>query len=77
MKVRVPKYGDNSVAGTIVAYFVEEGSKVKKDEELLEISTDKALFKIESPVAGTIGTIYKVKGSVVQSNDELLDIEEI
>ena len=56
MKVDVlmPKLGESITEGTIVKWWKQPGESVKKDETLLEISTDKVDSEIPSPFEGVI-----------------------
>ena len=56
MKVDVlmPKLGESITEGTIVKWWKQPGESVKKDETLLEISTDKVDSEIPSPFEGVL-----------------------
>ncbi|MBU0570917.1 MAG: hypothetical protein KJ995_04645 [Candidatus Omnitrophica bacterium] len=76
MKVRLPEFGDGSAYGTIIAWCVEEGELVEKGQLLLEVETDKAILKIDTPASGVLRAVYKEEGSVVGPNEELGEIEK-
>ena len=50
----MPQMGESIAEGTIVKWHKKVGDKVKKDETLLEISTDKVDSEIPSPAAGIL-----------------------
>ena len=75
MKIKVPEFGDASVYGTIIAWFVEEGSEVSEGQELLEIETDKAIVNINSPIKGVVRKIFRGDGANVQSGEDLAEID--
>jgi len=52
--VLMPKLGESITEGTIVKWWKQPGDHVKKDETLLEISTDKVDSEIPSPYDGVI-----------------------
>mgnify|MGYP001794945287 FL=1 len=52
--VLMPKLGESITEGTIVKWWKQPGDHVKKDETLLEISTDKVDSEIQSPYEGVI-----------------------
>jgi len=52
--VLMPKLGESITEGTIVKWWKQPGDHVKKDETLLEISTDKVDSEIPSPYEGVI-----------------------
>ncbi len=51
-QVLIPKLGNTVEDVTIVEWLVEDGSRVSKGQEILEIETDKATFTVESPADG-------------------------
>ena len=60
--VLMPKLGESITEGTILEWKKNVGDDIKKDETLLEISTDKVDSEIPSPGSGKIIQIlYKVK----------------
>ena len=52
--VVMPQLGESLTEGTIIKWHKKPGDKVKKDETLLEISTDKVDSEIPSPVSGVV-----------------------
>ena len=52
--VVMPKMGESITEGTILEWKKKVGDSIKKDEALLEISTDKVDSEIPSPASGTI-----------------------
>ncbi len=55
--VVMPQMGESIAEGTIVKWHKKVGDRVKKDETLLEISTDKVDSEIPSPAAGVLAEI--------------------
>ncbi len=54
IEVVMPQMGESIAEGTIVKWHKKIGDPVKKDETLLEISTDKVDSEIPSPAAGVL-----------------------
>ena len=53
--MKLPSMGEDSPEEAIVSYWlVEEGEEVRKGEDLIELTTDKAAFSLPSPVTGTL-----------------------
>ncbi len=50
----VPQLGQTVEQVTIVNWLVEDGAKVKRGQEVLEVETDKAVFPIEANANGII-----------------------
>jgi len=57
VEVVMPQMGESIAEGTIVKWHKKVGDKVKKDETLLEISTDKVDSEIPSPASGVLSEI--------------------
>lgn len=55
--IEMPKMGESVMEGTIIKWYKKVGEKVKKDETIFEISTDKVDTEIPSPVEGTLAEI--------------------
>ncbi len=55
--VIMPKMGESVTQGTILKWHKNVGDKVKKDETLFEISTDKVDTEVPSPVEGVLSEI--------------------
>jgi 2-oxoglutarate dehydrogenase E2 component (dihydrolipoamide succinyltransferase) len=64
--VEMPKLGESITEGNIVKWWKKVGDTVKKDETLLEISTDKVDSEIPSPYEGVITEILAEEGATVQ-----------
>lgn len=55
--IPMPKMGESIMEGTILKWHKKVGDKVKRDEIIFEISTDKVDTEVPSPVDGTIAEI--------------------
>lgn len=65
VKVKVPKLTENTDEVTITAWYRREGEAVAKGDPLVEMTTDKAAFDVESPAAGQVRRILAREKSVV------------
>jgi pyruvate dehydrogenase E2 component (dihydrolipoamide acetyltransferase) len=77
MKVDVimPQMGESIQEGTVVKWLKKPGDKVKRDEPILEISTDKVDAEIPSPAAGVLSEIKINEGKTVEIKTVLGVIE--
>jgi 2-oxoglutarate dehydrogenase E2 component (dihydrolipoamide succinyltransferase) len=57
VEIEMPKMGESVMEGTIIKWYKKVGEKIKKDETIFEISTDKVDTEIPSPVEGTLAEI--------------------
>ena len=65
IEVVMPQMGESIAEGTIVTWHKKLGDQVKKDETLLEISTDKVDSEIPSPAAGVLAEIVVAEQTTV------------
>src|SRR3989338_2233738 len=69
-----PDVGEGIHEGTIVKWFVKEGDKVKADQPLGEIETDKAVVEMPCPKTGIIGKIHAKEGSIIHVGEVMITI---
>ena len=62
----MPKMGESVAEATIIKWTKNEGDKIKIDETVLEIATDKVDSEIPSPFEGTLVKRLFKEGNVVQ-----------
>jgi pyruvate dehydrogenase E2 component (dihydrolipoamide acetyltransferase) len=72
----MPDIGEGVVEGEIVAWMVKEGDKVKLDQPLVQVMTDKATVELPSPRAGTIRKIHFKDGDICPVGKVLVVIDE-
>ncbi|MFN8549479.1 MAG: dihydrolipoamide acetyltransferase family protein [Candidatus Eisenbacteria bacterium] len=77
MKVEMvmPQMGESIAEGTILKWVKKVGDTVKKDENILEISTDKVDSEIPSPAAGRILEFRANEGDTVPVGQVIAIIE--
>jgi len=64
-RITVPQLDVNLVDVTVLGWKHRVGEEVSQGEPLVEVSTDKAAFEIESPASGTLLAVYAAPKSVV------------
>ena len=72
---KLPEVGENIKTGTVTQLYVKVGDQVTKDQELLELETDKASLPVPSPVSGTIKEILIKVGQEVDIGQVVMKIE--
>ena len=66
IEVKVPQLSESVAEATLLAWHKREGEAVKRDENLIDIETDKVVLELPSPVDGVLVSILKgEKGTVV------------
>jgi len=72
---KLPDIGEGVVEGEIVKWHVKPGQKVKEDDPLVEVMTDKATVMIPSPRKGTILETRGDEGGIVKVGAVLLTLD--
>lgn len=72
---RLPDVGEGVVEAELAAWHVKPGDRVKEDQMLVDIMTDKATLEITSPVAGTVISISGNPGEMLAVGSVLAEFE--
>jgi 2-oxoglutarate dehydrogenase E2 component (dihydrolipoamide succinyltransferase) len=73
--VVMPQMGESIAEGTVARWLKTVGDDVKRDEAILEISTDKVDAEIPSPAAGVLAEIKAEEGQTVEVQSVIAVIE--
>jgi pyruvate dehydrogenase E2 component (dihydrolipoamide acetyltransferase) len=76
LEFRFPDVGEGIHEGEIVRWLVKEGDRVRPDQPLVEVETDKAVVEIPAPRAGTILHMAVGAGEKIQVGEVLVVIGE-
>lgn len=66
VEVIMPQMGESIVEGTVSKWLKKVGDEIKRDEPILEISTDKVDAEIPSPADGILAEIKVAEGETVE-----------
>lgn len=75
-KVIMPQMGESVAEGTVAKWLKSVGDKVERDENILEISTDKIDVEVPVPQAGFIRQILVKEGETVEVGTPLAIIAD-
>jgi 2-oxoglutarate dehydrogenase E2 component (dihydrolipoamide succinyltransferase) len=75
MNITLPAMGEGVIEATINKWLVTEGAKVREDDPLVEVATDKVDSEVPAPAAGIVVSIVAKEGSVAKIGDLLAVIE--
>ena len=75
-EVKAPVLPESVADGTIATWHKKVGDAVKRDENLLDLETDKVVLEVPSPVDGVIKEIKFPEGATVTSSQVVAIIEE-
>src|SRR5271165_1657911 len=76
IEVRVPQLPESVADATLVAWHKKPGESVARDENLVDLETDKVVLEVPAPVAGVLKEIRLTDGTTVTSGQLLALIEE-
>jgi 2-oxoglutarate dehydrogenase complex dihydrolipoamide succinyltransferase (E2) component len=71
ISIVVPQLGESVAEGTVAKWLKAVGDKVRKEEPLVEIQTDKINVEIPSPAEGTLSSIVIAEGTTVLVGTEI------
>ena len=75
IEVKVPALSESVSEASLVSWHKKAGEFVKRDENLIDIETDKVVMEIPAPADGVIVKILKADGSAVVSGDVIAMID--
>jgi 2-oxoglutarate dehydrogenase E2 component (dihydrolipoamide succinyltransferase) len=76
IEVRVPQLPESVADATLVSWHKRPGEAVARDENLVDLETDKVVLEVPAPMAGVISEIKFKDGATVTSGQLLALIEE-
>src|SRR5437867_8281392 len=71
VSIVVPQLGESVAEGTVSKWLKAVGDRVRKEEPLVEIQTDKINVEIPSPAEGTLEAILVPEGTTVLVGTEI------
>ncbi len=75
IEVRVPQLSESVSEATLLQWHKKSGQAVKRDENLIDIETDKVVLELPAPDAGVILEIVKQDGDTVVSGEVIARID--
>jgi 2-oxoglutarate dehydrogenase E2 component (dihydrolipoamide succinyltransferase) len=76
MEIRVPALPESVTDATLVAWHKKPGESVARDENLVDLETDKIVLEVPSPASGTLKEIKVEDGATVHAGDLIAVLEE-
>jgi 2-oxoglutarate dehydrogenase E2 component (dihydrolipoamide succinyltransferase) len=75
VEVKVPQLSESVSEATLVAWHKKIGEAVKRDENLIDIETDKVVLELPAPADGVLTKVVKGDGSSVSSGEVIATID--
>src|SRR5712671_5778584 len=76
IEVRVPQLPESVADATLVSWHKKPGDAVARDENLVDLETDKVVLEVPAPAGGILKEIKLSDGTTVTSGQVLAVIEE-
>ncbi len=69
--IKVPDFPESVTDGTIAAWHKKPGERVKRDEPLVDVETDKVMLEVPAPEDGVLDRVLVEENAVVVSGQEI------
>ncbi len=75
LEVKVPQLSESVAEATLLQWHKKVGDAVARDENLIDVETDKVVLELPSPAAGVITEIIKGDGTTVVAGEVIAKID--
>jgi 2-oxoglutarate dehydrogenase E2 component (dihydrolipoamide succinyltransferase) len=75
IEVKVPQLSESVAEATLLSWHKKVGEQVSRDENMIDIETDKVVLELPAPSAGVIVQLIKADGATVVSGEVIAIID--
>ena len=75
IEVKVPQLSESVAEATLLAWHKKQGEAVKRDENLIDIETDKVVLELPAPADGVLVSILKGDKGIVVAGEVIARID--
>src|SRR5713101_7722955 len=75
IEIKVPQLSESVAEATLLAWHKKVGESVKRDENLIDIETDKVVLELPAPADGVLTKIIKGDGGTVKAGEVIATID--
>ena len=75
IEVKVPELSESVAEATLLAWHKKVGEPVKRDENLIDIETDKVVLELPAPADGVLAKIIRADGGTVKAGEVIATID--
>ncbi|MDQ2962681.1 MAG: dihydrolipoamide succinyltransferase, partial [Pseudomonadota bacterium] len=75
IEVKVPVLPESVTEATLVTWHKKAGDAVKRDENLVDVETDKVVLELPAPGSGVVTEIRKPDGATVSAQEVIAVID--
>lgn len=76
IEIKVPQLPESVADATVATWHVKPGDKVSRDQNLVDIETDKVVLEVVAPADGVIGEIIAAEGTTVMAEEVIGQLVE-
>jgi len=73
--VKVPQLSESVAEATLLAWHKKEGEPVKRDENLVDIETDKVVLELPAPADGVLAKVVRGDGATVAAGEVIATLD--
>src|SRR5690348_15519740 len=75
VEVKVPQLSESVAEATLLAWHKKAGEAVKRDENLVDVETDKVVLELPAPADGVLAKVIKGDGGTVVAGEVIATID--
>jgi pyruvate dehydrogenase E2 component (dihydrolipoamide acetyltransferase) len=75
-ELKLPELGENIESADVISVLVKAGDKIKKEQGIIEIETDKATVEVPSSIEGTVEEVLVKEGDSVKVGQVIIKVDE-
>jgi 2-oxoglutarate dehydrogenase E2 component (dihydrolipoamide succinyltransferase) len=75
IEIKVPQLSESVAEATLLAWHKKVGEAVKRDENLIDIETDKVVLELPAPADGVLAKIVKGDGGTVKAGEVIATLD--
>lgn len=75
LEVKVPQLSESVSEATLLSWHKQVGETVKRDENLIDVETDKVVLELPAPADGVLTKILKEEGGSVVAGEVIAQID--
>ncbi len=75
VEVKVPELSESVADATLVSWHKKQGERIERDENLIDVETDKVVLELPAPKSGVLKEIIKDDGATVVSGEVIATID--
>jgi len=76
IEIKVPVLPESVADASIATWHVKVGDKVSRDQNLVDIETDKVVLEVVAPADGVVSKIFQAEGETVLGEQTIANFEE-